>query len=899
MFPGLHAFFGRVKSLLRGRRVDREMAEELEFHQTLLREKLLREGSAPAEADRATRRAFGNAGRWHERMREVRQFGRLENLLRDIRLSTRLLRKSPGFTAVALVTLALGTGANTAVFSMINGLLLRPLRAPDADRLAVLSFDEGGPEPDFSFCTPYFRSLESRRDLFANVFAFDPETMQVRGRSANEDTRGMLVSGQFFDALKTPPLLGRYLTREDDRRGGSPAGLAVVISETFWESWFGRAPDVVGRKLTIANTPFTVVGVMPKRFIGADPTHRPEIFVPLATDPIINAPRNHIDAGMHAWWLTVMARMQPGASLAEANAALRTVSIPILQEASGDAAYVADGERHHFHFAAETGSRGFAFVRYVFRKPLVAMFAMCVGILLLACLNLASLLTARGFSRERELATRLALGATRSRLMQQLLIESLLIAIGGTVLGLAAAPLAGRALAAMLMSSGPLQAGSLDTSMDARVFCFAIAMAAAAALTIGLVPAMQATGGSLNEHLSQGQHASKAHVRRSVLPRILMAAEVGLALVLVSGAGLLTMSLVKLYRSGAGFDPKGLVNIAFSMDKQPLEGDRLMQVYRQLGEGLQRQPGVKDVSFQSQVPLSHRGWNGLYAASGKEPHLMMMNSVAPEYFRTMRIPLRAGREFWWSDTKASGMKIILNESAARTFFPEGEALGRTLVNPREKTSYEVVAVVRDAKYRDMRSPAPPTGYVPIMQDPQEKPSLSAVVRLGGPLAPVTTAARSLAARLAPSIPAPIFTTYDEMVDNSLGAERMMAVLAVFFAGCALLVTGIGLYGTLAYATSRRTSEIGIRMALGARREQVVAMIFRQNMILAVVGSAAGLIAAVLVSRALTSFLYETSPRDPWILLGSVAALCTIACAASLVPALRAARIEPIAAIRCE
>ncbi len=237
------------------------------------------------------RRAFGNRSRWQERLTELWQFRTLENFLRDLSFSARLLRKSPGFTAVALLTLALGVGANTAVFSLINGLLLRPLPVPHAEQLAVLRMEEGGPQPDYDFCTPFFRSLEARHDVFADVFAYNPDTLQVQGRSANENIHGMLVSGQFFRALQTAPLLGRYLTPEDDRRGGSPAGLAVVISEHFWETWFDRAPDVVGRKLIIANVPFTVVGVMPKRFIGADPTQRPQIFAPLSADPIIDAPQ--------------------------------------------------------------------------------------------------------------------------------------------------------------------------------------------------------------------------------------------------------------------------------------------------------------------------------------------------------------------------------------------------------------------------------------------------------------------------------------------------------------------------------------------------------------------------------------------------------------------------------
>jgi predicted permease len=377
------------------------------------------------------------------------------------------------------------------------------------------------------------------------------------------------------------------------------------------------------------------------------------------------------------------------------------------------------------------------------------------------------------------------------------------------------------------------------------------------------------------------------------------ASEVALALVLVVGAGLLATSLVRLYRSGVGFDPRGVVSIAFSMDKQQLEGDALMRLYQQLDEGLSQQPGVKSVSFQFIVPLSHLHWTGRYSAPGGSPQRFYMNSVGPNYFGTMRMPLYQGREFRWADTKASGLKMILNQSAAKLLFPGEEALGQQVTDAQEQTLYEVVAVVGDAKYSDMRAPAPPIGYVPIMQDEQKKPSLHAVVRVDGPQGPLAAAARSLAARLAPAIPAPAFTTMDEVLNNSMNTERMMALLAVFFAGCALLVTAIGLYGTLAYATARRTSEIGIRMALGAQRTRVVAMVFGENALVAAAGSGAGLVAALFASRALASFLYGTSPRDPWVLVGSVAALIVIASAASLLPALRAARIEPMAAIRYE
>jgi predicted permease len=696
----------------------------------------------------------------------------------------------------------------------------------------------------------------------------------------------MVVSGQFFQALETPPLLGRYLTPQDDQLGGSPTGLAVVISEDFWNNWFHRDADVVGRKMVIANTPFTVVGVMPKRFIGADPTQRPMIFAPLSADPILDAPRDHISAGIHAWWITVIARLRPGVTLDQTNAALLTVSGPILRQTADDASYIAEAEKSHLHFVAEPGSRGYAYVRSVFRKPLIAMFAMCGGILLLGCLNLASLLMARGAARQRELATRLAMGATRRRLIEQLLTDSLLISFLGTVFGMIAASLVGRSLSAFMMRSNTfIQNGRIDTSLDLRVFGFAAIIAIVSTLLIGLVPALQATSGNLSDHIKDGRHARQEF--HKILTPALLALEVAVAMTLVVGAGLLATSLV------------GLVNIAFRMDKQPLTGDALIRTYQQFGEGLSHQPGVESVSFQFVVPLSHRHWTGMYSAPGGSPHRFNMNSVAPKYFGTMRIPLYQGREFDWNDTKASGPKMILNQSAAKLLFPGRDALGQQVMNAWDKTSYQVMAIVGDTKYQDLRESAPLDAYVPIMQDPQEKPSLSAVVRMDGGQSPPARAARELASRLAPAIPAPVVTTMNDVINGSIAAEGMMAILSVFFAGCALLVTGIGLYGTLAYSTARRTSEIGIRMALGAQRAGVMAMVFRQNAVIAAIGSAAGLVVALLASRTLASFLYDTSPREPWVLAASLAALAAIAAAATLLPALRAARIEPMTAIRYE
>jgi predicted permease len=894
----MRTLLSRMAALFGKRKLDDDLDEELRAHIDFAIEENIKSGMSAQQARTAALRAFGGVTQAKEEYRVQRGLPFFEQMGRDIRFAVRQMLKSPAFTLVAVLTLAFGVGANTAVFSLINGLLLRPLPVPHADQLAVLRYEQGGPEPEYDFCTPFFRSLENDHQVFSEVFAYVGNTLQVRGGSANENVPGALVSGEFFQALETPPLLGRSLTPLDDQPGGNPAGLAVVISESFWNNWFNRAPDVLGRKLIIANTPFTVVGVMPKRFIGADPTQRPEIYAPLSADPIINAPNDHIADGIHSWWLTVGARLNPEMTLDRANAELLTVSNPILHEAgAADGRFIAEKEKGHFHFVAEPGSRGYTYARFLFRKPLVAMFAMCGGILLLACLNLASLLMARGVARERELATRVAMGATRRRVIQQLLTESLLLATIGAAAGLAAAPLVSHSLAAMVENGW--SEVQLDTSIDPRVFLFAAIVAVASALLIGLVPALQATAGSLNTHIKDGHFARQSQQRRKIVPRLLLASEVAVALTVVVGAGLLATSLVRLFKSGAGFDPNGLVNIAFSMDKQALEGDALMRVYQQLGEGLSHQPGVKNVSFEFIVPLSHRGWNGRFTSPAGGMHMLFMNSVGPHYFATMRIAFPMGREFSWSDTNASGLKIILNQTAARQLFPGQNAVGQRVINTREKTSYEVVGVAADAKYRDMRSSAPAQGYVPIQQDEQQKPSLNAVVRIDGLEAPLAAAARDLAAQLAPSIPAPVMTTVSDVMNRSVNSERMMALLSVFFAACALLVTAIGLYGTLSYATARRTSEIGIRMALGARRAGVVAMVFRENALIGAAGAGVGLVVALLASRALASFLYETSPRDPWVLMGAVVALTFIASTASILPALRAARTDPMKALRTE
>jgi predicted permease len=913
----LRILLKRVTSVFRRGKLDRDLDEELQSHLALATEENMRRGMSRKAARKAALLSFGGLTQTKEAYRTQRGLPLVEQMARDLRFACRQLIRAPGFALTAVLTLALGLGANTAVFSLINGLLLRPLPVPRASQLAVLRYERSDREgPDYYFCSPIFRALEKRKDIFQNTAAFTGTNLQLRGSSGTEEVFASIVSGQFFELMETPPQLGRYLTPQDDQTG-NPNGFAVVISDSFWRTWFHGAPDILGRKLATPNAIFTIVGVMPRSFIGANPTSRPNVYLPLSAEPILDAPYDNLSSGYTSWWLQVIARRNPGVTVQQADAALQAITNSLVDATSPDANTAKETRAAHFRLGAESGVTGFNYYGHTFRKPLLLVFSLCAGVLLLACLNLASLLMARSAARERELATRLAIGATRRRLIQQLLVESLLIAVLGAAAGLAVAPLVSHSLAALL--AGTSTNTVLDTTLDTRVLGFVALIAIVATALIGLLPALRATSGDLSSQMKAGCAGSglgSAWMRSQRnwhrwLPRILMASEVGLALILVVGAGLLSASLVRLYRTGLGFNPKGIVDLSLDMDKQSLHGEALARWYREYADAVGHLPGVSNVSYEMMTPLSG-SWSRstFHTPVSQGERQLYTNTIGPGYFATMQIALLQGREFSWQDVLSASagdsgsnatprtQKIVLNETAAKLLFPGQNPLGQLVLAGKDKR-LEVVGVVHDTHYTSIRQEPPPTAFHPMQVAAADKLSIDMIVRLTGPVAPFAAATRSLTVRMAPEIPAPILTTMSGQLDDSIRAERMMAMLSVFFAVCALLVTAIGLYGTLAYATARRTSEIGIRLALGSPRMQVIALVFRENAWIALTGAVGGLIAALLWARALSSLLYGTSANDPIVLIASVGALFAVASAASLLPALRASRIEPIQALRTE
>ena len=879
----------RLVGLWQRQRHEQELVEELEFHMSM-------KIDAGRSAEQA-KREFGGFEKWKEVCRDVGRWRILEELARDLVLAVRMLRKSPVFTVVALVTLTLAIGANTAIFSLMNELMLKSVPAPNATRLAILRI-----QPDdfgYGFSYPLFQALERQSGAVMRAFTFSDRSFHLRVSGGVEAVTGQLVSGQYFSALGLKPQLGRWIEPHDDRPGALD-GMVAVVSDHFWRSRMGGARQAIGQKITLNQGVFTVVGVMPKGFRGMNRDRSPEVFVPFQLEPFVDAPFNLIASGYHAWWFSVGSYLNDGVSLEQANAFLRTNSGPFFEAVAPGINFGLNGHKmKELHLIAEPGANGLSYLRLRFRKPLTVLMGLVTMVLLIACLNLATLLTARAASRGREIATRFALGASRARLLGQLLTESLLLAVVGAVLGLAAAPALAHFMATTLTPQHGPQSAALEVSPDFTVFAFTALLAVLATVLAGILPAVRSTRGELMVAMREGGSSIRGAERRQWWPRLLLALEVALSLVLVTGASLLGYSLVKLHQIKTGFEPQGLVCL-FTDGKQPVTVGRLIAAHKQIVDEIHNLPGVEDASIAAAVPI-----NGAYidedmqAVGGSKYHLHE-NSVGPDYFKTLRTPLLGGREFRWSDIDGLGRKVILNRSAARLLFPNGDILGHRVIFDDSNTQAEVVGLVEDSKYSKLTDLAPPIVYSAAIQNLIPGASLAILIRTKGSVTPlIVAAAGKVVRRFLPDVPLPAAMSMEETIAESLVTERIMSILALFFGGLALLITGIGLYGTLAYSTERRTAEIGIRLALGARPGNVISMVCAENGAITILGCIVGIAGSIAASKTIASFLYGVSPRDPLVFGVAAVLLLCVAAAASLIPAVKASKISPIEAIRYE
>jgi len=884
----------RFHELIRGARLDGELDDEVGLHLQMMEEEFRRRGMSEAEARAAARREFGGVAHAKEAYRDQRGFPRLESFAKDVRYALRGLRRSPGFTAAAVVSLALGIGANTAIFSLFHTLMLRMLPVAHAEQLVAIHRTGGWGTGTVSL--PLYREIAGRADLFNGVLATGG-VAKVRFVAAaggrDEFAQQEFVSGNYFQVLGIQPVIGRLFTGEDNRvPGGHPL---AVLSYDLWRNRFGADPAVLGRNVIVDEQLLTVIGVAAPGFHGVAPERHTDIWVP--------AMMTHFGQAMspNMWWLMPLARVRPDVPVQRVRAALDVLMQQHLRTIYGrsyDSAMRKKAIEQRLEI--REGSVGLSMLREHFGKPLGVLLALVALVLLAACINVANLLLARGAARQKEIAMRLSLGATRARLVRQALTETLLIAAAGTAVGIGLAACGVRVIASFL----PEEAGNpFSSAPDLPVLGFTIAISAASALLFGLGPALRSTAVNPAAGLRSG---GLDRAGRPMLRRVLVVAQVAFSVVLVAMAGLFGHSLLAMRSVDLGFRNQSV--IAFSLDLPRLWKGNLRQAQDQLMKTLAATPGIYSVSCAFpglfgggssdatiRVPGSER--------TAMEPVDVDVAKIAPRYFETIGAALK-GREFDRNDTATSPKVAVVNEAFVREFLP-GEAHPETRwlsfddSKPEGGSRTSIVGVVRDIRQDGIQQKIAPRVYTPFGQgdDPTFPPDT--LVRTALPLAAVRAAVLRELPKLGAGTAVAEWGTVRQRIDDSIFETRLLATLGGFFGVLALLLAAVGLYGVMSYGMAKRAGEIGIRMALGARRADVVGMVLGDALLLVAAGLILGFPLAWAAARAVHSLLFGIAAVDPLAFGGTGAVLIVVALGAAFLPARRAASIDPMRALRHE
>jgi predicted permease len=902
----LHKLPLRLRSILLKNRAERELSGELRFHLEKLIEENIARGMAPEEARYAALRELGGVEQIKEECRDMRRVNHIENFLQDVRYGLRQLRRSPGFAVVGLLSLALGIGANTAIFQLLDAVRLRMLPVENPQQLAEvhLTNRRGRVGSFFNWHAmltyAIWEQLRANHEPFSGVVAFAPDDLNLAPRGEVHLVRGIWVSGDFFNVLGVQPLLGRVFNTADDQRGcGSGAG--TVVSYAFWQRELGGEASAIGRKLTIDYHPVEVLGVTPASFFGLDVGRSFDVALPICSQPVLGGEDNYLDT-KYDWWLTVMGRLKPGWTLEKATAYLGSVS-PGIFEATLPPAYTAEHAKKYlaFKLAAYPAGSGISSLREGASDPLGLLLAITGLVLLIACANLANLMLARASAREREIAVRLALGALRRRLVRQLLAESLLLAVAGGGAGLLLAGGLAKLLASFL-STRETQV-FLTVSPDWRVLAFTAAVAMMATVLFGLAPALRVTRVAPGEAMKAGGRGLTPDRQRFGLRRALVISQVAFSLVLIVGALLFTRSLRNLLTVDLGFRRTGILITELDLTQLHLPVERRFVFDRQMLDQIRSTPGVDSAAAAAIVPTSGNSSNrtvwmdGSDSLQAKGP---WFNWVSPEYFKTMETPLLAGRDFNDRDTPNSPKVAIVNEAFVRQFANGANPVAKRLWQKAElgqpQIVYEIVGLVKNTKYQDLREDFPPLVYVPIAQGTD--PDQPILIRSRVPLSDLTSRVKQTIFETSPDISIQ-FKTMQNMIHDELVGDRLMATLSGFFGALAALLAVVGLYGVMSYMVVRRTNEIGIRMTLGAGRGEITRMILREAGVLLSVGLGVGLVLALAGARAVGSVLFGLKPYDPLTLVAATALLAVVAVAASYLPARRATKVDPMVALRYE
>ncbi|HEX8145947.1 MAG TPA: ABC transporter permease [Pyrinomonadaceae bacterium] len=832
----------------------------------------------------------------------------MRNIFRDLLYGFRMLRKSPAFTVVAVLTLALGVGANTAIFQLIDAVRLRALPVEDPQelvgvQLADTSKARGAFTSGYPIVTnAIWEQVRDRQEAFDGLFAWGADTLNLSRGGEARFARALWVSGDFFNALRVRPELGRVLNRDDDRKGcGSPV---AVVSHAFWKRELGGDPAAVGRSLALEGRPFEVVGVTPAGFYGMEVGRSYDVAVPLCAEPLVSGESSMLNAGT-GWWLTVMGRLRPGWTEGRAAAHLASIS-PGVFEASLPSNYPPDsvGAYREFKLTTFPAGSGVSELRENYENPLWLLLAVAGTVLLIACANLANLMLARATTRERELATRLALGASRWRLVRQLLTESMLLAACGAALGALLAQYLSEVLVSLLSTQGnPL---FVDLQLDWRVLAFSAGVAVLTCALFGLAPALRATRVAPGAAMKAAGRGLTASRERFGLRRALVVSQVALSLVLVAGALLFSRSLSKLATQDAGLRREGVLVTRVGMSRLKLPVERRLDFKRELLERIKAVPGVESASDANILPLSGSGWNNEVWLDGADPgtkRSTFFSRVSPDYFKTLGITLLSGRDFNAGDAPNAPKVAVVNESFARAQTNGENPVGkrfRVERTPSEpETVYEIVGLVRDAKYRDLREEFVPVAFTASSQAARPAEGAQFLVR-SGTVSPAALAPsiKNAIGEVSPDIDI-VFRVFKDEVDSTLLRERLMATLSGAFGLLALVLACVGLYGVISYGVAGRTNEIGIRMALGASGRDVLRLILREAALLVLVGVGLGLPAALAAARLATGLLYGVTPADPVSVSLAVLLLSAVAALACYVPARRATKVDPMVALRYE
>jgi predicted permease len=899
-----------VRAVAQRDHLEAEMEAELTHHLENLMRDLIRAGHSPQEAARRAHIALGAATIHKEGMRASLGLRWWDEFWADLRYGARILRKSPGFTAIAATSLALAIGANTTMFSLAKSLLYDRLGVPHAEELRLLrwtggdhlavhemwgEFDPapGGGMMGAIFSYPVYQQLRDHNQVMRGLLAFNEDSMNATVRGNAQRAVVAMVSGNYFSVLETRPQLGRNLQPSDDHVG--TANPAAVISDVLWEREFARSPSALSQTINVNQSLFTIVGVSPRGFTGAKNVQSsPDIFVPLSMQPIIDpkGDKGGFIDDPNVWWVDVVGRIRPGVSDAQAQAAL---DVELAAAVHGTMTVKAGETLPRLDLS--DGSRGLSFVARMFKKPVYVLMTMTGFVLLLACANIANLLLARGAQRQREMSVRLALGAGRGRVVRQLLTESLLLAgiggAGGLILGYL-----GRNVIPRLMANAWDQ-DQLNVSMDWGVFAFATGVTLLTGLVFGFAPAWIAARSEVSSSLKESAQTTTRR-RKGLGGKAIVAFQIALSTLLVVGAGLFLRTLFALDSIDVGFRTDHLILFEIAPPAQRYGPGKDAQLHLRLEQAFAALPGVQGVAPGSTTYISGSMSNDDFTPEGQTDTPEDVNFTGNAFFQTMGIPIVGGRSFGPQDTAGSQRVAIINQALAKKRFPNQNPIGKLFRAAGDASAWiRIVGVCADTRYANLRDDSPPQFFLPYVQQKDGVGVLTYAIRTSLSPAELVPALRNVVQKADRDLPIIDIRTQQEQIDANMQMERTFAALTTGFGVLALALACVGIYGIMAYSVANRRNEIGIRLALGAQPRQVRGMILRESTWLAVAGIVAGVGASLMLTRLVKSMLYGIQPYDPLTMTGGVLILLTVALAASWIPARRAAKVQPMEALRHE